>query len=230
MAQCGIGSRRKCEKMIIEGLVSVNGVIEKRLGTKIDESRDRVQINGKLIKPNRNLQYVIINKPKGYVSTAWDEKARKTVVDLVKSKARLFPIGRLDIDTTGLLLLTNDGELAFRLTHPKFEVDKIYEVILDRNLAETDRKKLESGVTLEEGRTWPCTIEFPNKRNKKLVKMIIHQGWKRQIRRMFAQINYKVMELKRVGFGPLTLNGLVVGSSRHLTTQEVNQIRNIISL
>ncbi|MFQ5864101.1 MAG: pseudouridine synthase [bacterium] len=227
MAECGVGSRRTCDQMIMDGLVSVNDVIEKRLGTKIEEKRDEVKINGKLIKRPQKFEYIILNKPKGCVTTVSDEKKRKTVVDLVKSEIRIFPVGRLDVDTSGLLLFTNDGDLAYRLTHPKFEIDKVYEVLLDKNLAESDRKELASGIVLEEGKTSHCAVEFPNKKNKRLVRLTIHQGWKRQIRRMFAALNYRVVELRRIGFGCLKLNGLALGAWRVLTDEEVSQLKNI---
>lgn len=227
MAQCGVASRRKCDQMILKGLVSVNDVIEKRLGIKIDETHDSVKIDGKLIRPQRNFQYIVMHKPEGYVTTTTDEKKRKTVLDLVNLKTRLYPVGRLDLDTTGLLLLTNDGELAYRLMHPKFEVDKIYKVILDKSLTVADKDKLESGIALEEGKTSQCTIEFPNKNNHKHIKMTIHQGWRRQIRRMFEVLDYRILVLKRVGFASLTLKGLPKGAWRHLTANEVYQIKTI---
>lgn len=226
MAECGLGSRRKCDQMILDGLVSINDVVEKKLGIRINERNDKVKINGRIIKRPSKLKYIILNKPKGYVTTVSDEKKRKTVLDLIKSKSRIFPVGRLDIDTTGLLLLTNDGELAYRLTHPKYQVDKIYEAILDRNLTEADRKKLESGIILQEGKTSRCSIEIPNIKNKKLVKITLHQGWRRQIRRMFAVLNYQIVELRRVEFGSLKLKGLPLGAFRALSEQEVNQLKN----
>jgi 23S rRNA pseudouridine2605 synthase len=230
MAQCGVASRRKCDQMISEGLVSVNDVVETRLGIKIDESQDRVKIDGKLIQPQKDFQYIVVHKPEGYVTTTTDEKKRKTVLDLVDLSTRLYPVGRLDMDTTGLLLLTNDGELAYRLMHPKFEVDKIYEVILDKSLTIADQDKLESGIALEEGKTSLCTIEFPNNTNHKHIKMTIHQGWRRQIRRMFEVLGYRVVALTRVGFASLTLKGLPKGAWRHLTTHEVNQIKAIAGI
>ncbi|MFQ6116484.1 MAG: pseudouridine synthase [bacterium] len=225
MAECGVGSRRRCDQMIMEGLVSVNNVIEKRLGTKIEEGRDKVKVKGKIIKPPQRLEYIILNKPKGCVTTVSDDKKRKTVLDLVKSKARVFPVGRLDLDTTGLVLLTNDGDLAYRLLHPKFKIEKIYEVRLDKNLTESDRKKLASGIVLMEGKTSKCTIEFPDKKNRKQARLTLRQGWRRQIRRMFAALNYRVVELRRVGFGCLKLNGLALGDCRALTDEEVSQLR-----
>ncbi|MFQ5770878.1 MAG: pseudouridine synthase [bacterium] len=230
LAECGVGSRRKCDDLIVEGRVLINDMTETKLGVKIDEKTDKVQINGKLLKHPQHLEYFILNKPKGYITTTSDEKGRKTVLDLVKTKTRIFPVGRLDVDTSGLLLLTNDGELSFRMTHPKFEVDKIYEVKLDFVLTIADRKKLESGVYLEEGITSNCKIEFPDLKNKQLLHITLHQGWKRQVRRMFAKLGYQVLELKRIGLASLKLNGLQVGEWREMTTAEVNHLKNGVGI
>lgn len=225
LADCGVGARRKCDQFIVEGKVSVNGLIEQRLGTKIDENVDQVRLHNKLLKPGRRFDYVLLNKPKGVVTTASDEKGRKTVLDIVKLKTRIFPVGRLDIDTTGLLLLTSDGELAYKLTHPKYKVNKIYEVQLETAFKAADKKKLESGIRLDEGITSGCQIEWPNPRNKKFVRITIYQGWNRQVRRMFAALGYKVLTLKRVGLACLSLGGLKKGEWRNLTTNEVNLLK-----
>ena len=227
LADCGIGSRRKCDQFIFEGKIAVNGNIESRLGIKIDEITDTIKFNGNLLKPVKRFEYIILNKPKGFVTTASDEKGRKTVLELVNSKMRLFPVGRLDIDTNGLLLLTNDGDLTYKLTHPKFEVDKIYDVRLDRNLEPADKKILESGIDLEEGTTSECTIKFPTPGDRSRVKMTLHHGWKRQVRRMFDKFDYKVLMLKRVGLAFLNLQGLKSGASRSLTVKEVEQLKRV---
>ncbi len=227
LADCGVGSRRKCDQFILDGKVSVNGSTESRLGIKIDENTDSVKFNEKLLKPAQYFEYVILNKPKGYVTTASDEKGRKTVLELVNSGMRLFPVGRLDIDTNGLLLLTNDGDVTYKLTHPKFEVNKIYDARLDRDLALADKKTLESGIDLEEGKTSECTIEFPAQGDRSRVKMTLHQGWRRQVRRMFAKLDYKVLILKRVGLAFLDLRGLKSGTSRRLTAKEVEQLKRV---
>ena len=227
LADCGVGSRRKCDQLILEGKVAVNGSIESRLGIKIDASSDSVKFNGSELKPAKHFEYFILNKPKGYVTTASDEKGRKTVLELVSSKMRLFPVGRLDIDTNGLLLLTNDGDLTYKLTHPKFEVNKIYEVRLDRDLELADKKTLESGIDLEEGKTSECEIELPSPGDRSRLQMTLHQGWKRQVRRMFDQLDYKVMMLKRVGLAFLDLRGLKSGASRNLTAKEVEKLKRV---
>ncbi|TDI96448.1 MAG: rRNA pseudouridine synthase [Caldithrix sp.] len=227
LAECGVGSRRKCDQFILEGKVSVNGSIENRLGVKIDENTDSVKFADNLLKKVNRFEYILLNKPKGYVTTAADEKGRKTVLDLVNSKMRLFPVGRLDIDTNGLLLLTNDGDLTYKLTHPKFEVDKIYDVKLDRDLKLTDKKQLESGIDLEEGKTSKCTIQFQNPQDKTRVKMTLHQGWKRQVRRMFDELDYKVLMLRRISLAFLNLQGLRSGASRSLTVKEIEHLKRV---
>lgn len=225
MAECGVASRRKCDDLIQRGKVRVNGVIERELGIKIDEFRDEVRLNERLIKPSVRHEYILLNKPRGYVTTTSDEKSRKTVLDLIETRKRVFPVGRLDKDTTGLLLLTDDGDLTYKLTHPKFNIDKIYQATLDTELKENDVGKLESGIRLEEGVTSECAIEFPRAGDLKLVEIRIHQGWKRQIRRMFAELGYDVLKLKRTGLAFLTLKGVKSGQWRRLTTKEVQQLK-----
>lgn len=224
MAKCGVGARRKCDEMILQGRVAVNGVVRTQLGLKIDESADSVHVDGRLLRSAPRHEYIILNKPKGVVTTAADEKLRKTVLDLVPLRTRLFPVGRLDIDTTGLMLLTNDGELAYQLTHPKFQVQKIYDVRLDSNLSERHKRELEAGVQLEEGKTAPCRIEYLDFDDRRRLRVTLHQGWNRQVRRMFAKMGYGVRGLRRVGFGPLNLKDLKVGQWRRLTPSEVARL------
>ncbi len=228
LADCGIASRRKCDDLIVSGKVTVNGRVPERLGVNIDETRDTVRFEGVLVKPVARLEYVMLNKPLGYVTTTSDEKGRKTVVDLVDIATRIFPVGRLDIDTGGLLLLTNDGELAYKLTHPRFEVEKIYDVRLNRALASRDRRRLESGISLEEGVTAACRVEFPDAANRRHVQLTLHQGWNRQIRRMFGVLGYEVVALRRVGVAFLRLNGLRPGCWRRLTRDEVDRLKALV--
>lgn len=230
LAQSGVASRRKCDDLISRGAVSINGKSVTELGIKIDPHQDHVCVNGKPIHRQRRAEYVLLNKPKGVVSTAADDKRRKTVLDLVPSKARLFPVGRLDIDTTGLLLLTNDGELAYRLTHPKFEINKVYEVVLDQDLSDEDRSKIESGIVLEEGKTSACRIVFPVRTSRKIVRLTMHQGWKRQIKRMFDTVGYTVADLRRLQLGCLKIEGLNTGAWRKLTAIEIHQIKKMAGL
>ncbi len=230
LAQCGVGSRRWADRLIREGRVKVNGRVVQELGVKIDENTDQVQVDDQIVKPSQHFTYVLLNKPRGVITTVSDERKRKTVLDLIKTPERLFPVGRLDKDTTGLLLLTNDGELAYHLTHPKFKIKKFYQVRLNRPLKEEDKSKLERGVQLEEGKTAACKIEFIYPQNRREVKVILHQGWKRQIRRMFASLNYQVVELKRLGLANLTINGLKEGAWRYLKNQEIQQLKKYMGL
>ncbi len=230
LAECGVASRRKCDALILEGKVTVNAETVTRLGVQIDEKTDSVKIDGKKLLRSTELEYIILNKPKGYVSTVSDEKSRKTVLNLIDTKNRLFHVGRLDVDTTGLLLLTNDGELSYKLTHPKYEIEKTYEIVLDSFLNSSDKNKLEYGIYLEEGKTSKCKIEYPNMQNKRLVQITLHQGWKRQVRRMLAKLDYNVLKLKRISMGSMKLNGLRVGAWRKMAMIEVYELRNSVGL
>ena len=225
LADCGIGARRKCDKLIQEGQVRVNGVTETRLGVKINEKSDRVILNTREVKPVKKYEYILLNKPKGIITTVSDERNRKSVLDIIKVRERIFPVGRLDRETSGLLILTNDGDLTHKLTHPKYEIKKIYRVTLDRDLTENDRKEFQSGVKLDEGITGKCTIEFLSWQNRKNLEVTLRQGWNRQIRRMFAVLGYEVITLKRVGLGFLNLKGLRIGQWRRLTSPEVKLLK-----
>lgn len=228
LANSGVASRRKCDDLIAAGKVVVNGKVEKLLGTRIDEKSASVEVEGIGVQPPERLQYVILNKPKGVVTTASDEKSRKTVLDLVDVDGRIFPVGRLDIDSTGLLILTNDGELSYKLTHPKFGVEKTYEVLLDSSLTASSAAQLEEGVDLAEGRTSKCRIAFPRSANRRLCRITLHQGWKRQVRRMFACTGYEVLKLKRVRVASVRLNGLTLGAWRHLSLKEVSFLKVVV--
>lgn len=225
LASCGVGARRKCDALIVNGEVSINNIIETKLGIKIDQHKDLVKVRDKKVQPNTSFEYIILNKPKGVLTTASDDKGRKTVLDLVRLNSRIYPVGRLDRNTSGLLLLTSDGDVAYKITHPKHKVSKIYEVRLDRKLTPDDILKLESGIDLEEGKTSPSEISFILPDNFKYLKMTIHQGWNRQIRRMFATLGYDVTSLKRTAVGSLTLSRIRVGEWRRLTRKEVTTLK-----
>ena len=227
LADCGVASRRKCDEFIAAGKVSVNGAVEQRLGTKIEIGADEVRFLDKLIKPAARYEYILIHKPKDVITTAADERGRRTVLDIVKTKTRVFPVGRLDRDTTGALLLTSDGELAHRLMHPKFNIKKTYEAILNRDLVLNDARKLEDGIPLEEGVTGDCLVEFPVPADHRFVVLTIHQGWNRQIRRMFDTLGYDVVKLKRIAYAFLDLRGLRRGQWRHLNQKEVERLRTL---
>jgi pseudouridine synthase len=227
LASAGIGSRRKCDDYIVEGKITVNGEVVQQLGVKIDEFSDTVTFDGKEVKVERNLIYLILNKPKGIITSAKDEFDRNTVLDLIPIEERVFPVGRLDQDTTGLVLLTNDGELANKLIHPKFKIPKTYHVLLDKIIQPKDSYHFERGILLEDKKTAPCKIsEIRIIDNCSFVEIILHEGRKRQIRRMFEVLGYEVVELDRIGFGPLTLAGLKRGEWRYLNKSEIAGLIN----
>lgn len=221
IAQSGICSRREADSYILKGKVEVNGKTITQLGTKVSIS-DVVLLNGKKIVPEKNV-YILINKPKGYVTTLTDPHAKDTVMDLVKNacKERIYPVGRLDKNTTGLLLLTNDGDLTKKLTHPKFEKLKIYHVFLDKNLDYNDFNALTKGINLEDGFIKPDEINYTTDENKKNIGIELHSGRNRIVRRMFEHLGYKVLKLDRVYFAGLTKKNLPRGKWRYLTDKEI---------
>ena len=219
LTQSGISSRRKAEKYILEGRVSVDGKIVRTLGEKADPDKERICFDGKPLFFEKKV-YILLNKPKGYICTSRDTHNRLIVLDLIKGvKERVFTIGRLDKDTEGLLLLTNDGEFANRLMHPSFRIEKIYKVGLNKKLLPEDIKKLEKGIILEGKKTAPCKIEISKHPGE--IYITIHEGRKRQVRKMFEITGYKVINLKRIKFGPLTLENLKPGEYRYLNKREV---------
>lgn len=225
IANSGYCSRRKAEKLIIEGKVSVNGKIVKDLGTKAS-SNDTILVEGKAIRTN-NLEYVLLYKPRGVISTTNDEKGRKTVVDLVETKNRLYPVGRLDYDTSGLLLLTNDGELTNKLIHPSGKIDKVYVVKINDIVLPSKIKSLEKCIIIDGKKTAPAKtkiLKIDKKNNYSLVKITIHEGRNHQVKKMFEAIGYKVSKLKREEFAFLNLKGLTAGEYRHLTIKEVKKL------
>ena len=227
MAAAGIAARRKCEALILEGLVSVNGETVRDLGRQVDPGKDKILYRGKPVSFEAPV-YFLLHKPAGYTTTVSDPHAEKTVLELVPSalshKVRLFPVGRLDKDSTGLLLLTNDGELANRLIHPRYGVGKRYEVTLDRPLEEKARAKLLRGVQLEEG---PARAERVEELSGRKVRLTLREGKKREIRRMFDRVGYRVQELCRVEFGTLKLADLPSGQGRLLTPQEEAALKRL---
>ncbi|MBN2000399.1 rRNA pseudouridine synthase [candidate division KSB1 bacterium] len=228
LAMCGFGSRRSVEEMIQAGRVSIDGSVVTSLATKVDESRQTVCLDGHPITTLKKKQYVLLNKPKGYVTTRSDEKGRKTVYDLVKNRA-VFPVGRLDRDSEGLLLLTNDGELAYRLTHPRFKVPKVYRVRLDRGFNQSDFAVLSGGMELEDGPTAPCRAVYFHDFADRL-EIRLREGKKRQIRRMLEALGYNVKALKRVQFGPLVLKNVQRGAWRYLTHIEIKMLLRAVKL
>lgn len=228
ISRAGVASRRKAEQLILEGKVKVNGEVVTELGTKVSDS-DTVEVNGiKLEKEDK--VYYMLYKPRGVISAVTDDKGRKTVVDFFKNKVeqRIFPVGRLDYDTTGLLLLTNDGEFSNLLTHPKYEIDKTYIARLKGVPTIENIKKLQRGILLDDGKTAPAKVKLISrdfKANKSICEITIHEGRNRQVRRMFEAIGTPVVKLKRERFGFLTLGNLKPGEYRELSKHEVKLLR-----
>jgi pseudouridine synthase len=229
LASCGIASRRAAEALVLAGRITVNGSVVTSLATRVDENTDKVTLDGQPLQQSDDLVYVLLNKPKGYITTASDERGRPTVIELVPVPQRIFPVGRLDYNTTGLLLLTNDGELAFRLTHPRFKVPKLYHARLDRDFAPEHFASLTQGVALEDGITQPCQAHFYTS-SRKEITVELREGRQQQVRRMFAALGYTVKALNRIRFGPLNLGDLSRGGWRHLDKKEVQTLRAAVGL
>jgi 23S rRNA pseudouridine2605 synthase len=225
LSTAGIASRRKADEMILEGKVKVNGKVVTSLGVKIDSSRDQVFVNQKEVSMLHEPVYVVFNKPKDCIATASDERGRTTVMDYVRVKERVFSIGRLDRNTTGVLLLTNDGEFANRMMHPKFEVKKAYKVTLDKPLLSQDAAKLAKGIRLSDGKTEPAELVSIPGGKKKVVGIVIHEGKNRQVHRMFEALDYEIEHLDRVAYADITYEGLPRGRWRYLTKHEVRRLR-----
>jgi 23S rRNA pseudouridine2605 synthase len=235
-----VASRRAADQLISSGAVRVNGESPPPSGMLVDPDNDQVTVDGRVVKPVTKHRYLVLNKPLGVITTAKDESARTTVLDVVgdegKSGHRLFPVGRLDADTSGLLLLTDDGELAFRLTHPRYKVSKEYIGIVVGSPNATDLEALRTGVKLDDGITAPADVEVvavtPGARESVLaeLRIVIREGRHRQVRRMLHGIGHKVQSLERVGFGPLKLGRLKVGGWRVLGEPEVAALRRAVGI
>ncbi|MBT2656444.1 rRNA pseudouridine synthase [Bacillus sp. ISL-18] len=227
IARAGIASRRKSEELIKEGKVKVNGKVVTELGLKVSPS-DRVEVNEVQIEKEEPV-YFLLYKPRGVISSVSDDKGRKVVTDYFSHfKERIFPVGRLDYDTSGLLILTNDGEFANLLMHPKNEIDKVYVAKTKGIPLRENLRKLEKGIRLEDGKTAPAKVKLLSADNKKqtaIIEIAIHEGRNRQVRRMFEAIGNEVIKLKRERYGFLTLGGLKAGEARELTPHEVKQLR-----
>lgn len=227
MARAGVASRRKSEEFIVEGKVKVNGVVVTELGTRVS-SDDIVEVEGVQISKEKYV-YHLLYKPRGIISTANDEKGRKTVIDFFPdSEERIYPVGRLDYDTSGVILLTNDGDFSYSMTHPKFGIKKMYIAKVKGIPERADLKKLERGIELEDGLTAPADVKMRSvdkKMQTAIIEITIHEGRNRQVRRMFEAIGCPVDRLKREEFAMLTTRGLNAGESRELTLHEVKQLR-----
>ena len=227
LASCGVASRRKCEELIIEGKITVND--EKvELGFKINPEKDIVKYNGKQVKnENKKYTYILLNKPIGVVTTADDQFGRQTVLDLVKVKARVVPVGRLDMYTSGALILTDDGDFIYKVTHPKHEIDKTYTVTIIGKVTEDEVQRLRDGVKIDDDVTKPAKVKIlkiDEEKNNSRLEITIHEGKNRQVRKMCEAVGRKVIALHRSKIGNLGVKDLKIGTWRYLTPKEVEHI------
>lgn len=227
LAHAGVASRRKAEQLILDGKVKVNGKVVTELGTKVSSS-DTVEVEGVKLEKEQKVYYLLY-KPRGIISAVVDDKGRKTVADLFPHvEQRLFPVGRLDYETSGLLLMTNDGDFSYLMTHPKFKIDKTYIAKVKGIPTREQLQQLSRGIVLEDGKTAPARVKMQSvdrKTGKAIIEITIHEGRNRQVRRMFDAIGCPVQKLRRDRFAFLTLHGLNAGESRELTPHEVKQLR-----
>lgn len=231
LAAAGVGSRRQCEALVAGGRVAVNGKIISELGAKADPDGDTITLDGKPIGAPAEKLYILLNKPPGYTSTRSDPHAEHTVLELVRDiDAFLYPVGRLDVDTSGLLILTNDGEFTKLMSHPSHEVEKVYLAVVRGRITSSDLAQIERGIELEDGLTAPARarlISASRENNTSTVEIAIHEGRKRQVRRMFSAIGHRVERLTRIRLGHLELKGLKEGEYRRLTRKEVSELRKL---
>ncbi len=224
IANLGYCSRRKAEKLIKEGKVKVNGIVVTELGTKI-KSSDTIMIENNILDNNRNYEYYILNKPRGVITSTSDEHNRKVVTDLITTNTRIYPVGRLDYDTTGILLLTNDGELANKLMHPSSNVEKTYIAKVKGLVTLGNIKTLRDGVTIDGKKTSRAHVKLKNydkEKDKSIVEITIHEGRNHQVKKMFSALGYDVIKLKRTKYANLDLTGLKTGEFRKLTNKEIS--------
>ncbi len=226
LANAGVVSRRKVGDLVRKGQVLINGVVASEPGQRVDPEVDQVSVDGKVLPKSSHLVYIALNKPLDVVSTTSDEHGRTAVTDLVESVVKLYPVGRLDSDSIGLILLTNDGELTHKLTHPKYHIDKRYQVMVRGKVTDDQINQLCQGVTLKDGLTAPAEVKVIEEyAHTSKLEFIIHEGKNRQIRRMLAFFNIEVLELKRLAIGEVELGALSPGEYRNLTEDEVNLLK-----
>lgn len=238
LAQAGVASRRLSEELIRQGRVQVNGVTVTELGTKADPDADEIKVDGRRIQAQKRKRYILLHKPRGYITSRSDPQGRPTVLDLLRGvREYIYPVGRLDYDSEGLLLLTNDGELAARLTHPRHEVDKVYEARVRGVPDGRALDRLAKGVTIEGRRTAPAKVrvldppkKFPSEDEPTRVELAIHEGRQRQVRKMFDAVGHPVVRLKRVRIGPIADPDMPPGHWRELTPQEVARLQRATGL
>ena len=226
----GIASRRASEQLILDGRVKVNGKIVRVLGTKADPSVDRIEVNGQsIVAPH--LRYIMLNKPSGYITTVSDERNRRTVMDLIDSQERVYPVGRLDRETEGLLLLTNDGTLSNRITHPRYELDKEYQILTHLRPSDSTMAAIRGGVKIDGALVVPKEFRILRETAEGIVlKLVIHEGLNRVVRKMMDQYEIEIARLRRTRIGPLTMAGVNVGQSRELRAAEVAGLYEAVGL
>jgi 23S rRNA pseudouridine2605 synthase len=239
ISAAGVASRRLAEELIAQGRVAVNGKTVTALGTKADPERDEIKVDGRRIKEQKRKRYILLYKPRGYVTTRSDPQGRPTVMDLLKSvKEYVYPVGRLDYDSEGLLILTNDGDLAAHLTHPRHEVEKVYEARVKGRPDDHDLERLSNGIVIEGRRTAPAKIRVPERAPRitpsgaehTFVEIAVHEGRQRQVRKMFDAIGHPVVRLRRVRIGPITDELIPIGHWRELDAQELTRLRRAAKL
>ena len=235
MSAAGIGSRRAAETLIAAGRVSVNGEVVTTLGTRADPARDKIRVDGRQVSGAERRRYLVVNKPAGYVTTRNDPQGRRTVLDLVpRIREYVYPVGRLDYESEGLLLLTNDGELAATLTHPRHRVERVYEAVVSGVPGAAKMRKLEAGVFLDGRRTAPAEVRLlgghkTRRDDHARIRVVLTEGRNRQVRRMFESIGHPVERLRRTRLGPISIRGLKRGEARELTRDEVHALKRAIS-
>jgi 23S rRNA pseudouridine2605 synthase len=231
LAKTGIASRREAERMVVEGRVSVNGKVVETLGFKADPSKDHIKVDGRRLTHFEPKVILLINKPRGYLSTVKDPKGRPTIMDLLKNvKWRIYPVGRLDFDAEGLLLLTNDGDLAHVLSHPKFSIPKIYLAKVAGVPEEKELMRLKRGVMLEDGQAKAVSCSLIRQREKNSwIRVVVTEGRNHLVKRMFSAIGHIVLKLKRIEYGPIQLGDLPFGQFRYLTPAEMEKLKKITS-
>lgn len=228
LAYCGICSRRKAEEHILQGDITVNGKIITQLGFKVDEKNDKVYFKNKLVKIEDKKVYIMLNKPVGCVTTAKEQFDRKTVFDYINIKERVVPVGRLDYDTSGLLILTNDGDLTYKLTHPKHNIKKVYIAKVYGTPTKEKLEKFKKGLIIDDYKTAPANIQILEKDNKySTLKIIITEGRNRQVRKMCDAIGHKVVNLKRIAVDKINIGNLNIGEYRYLTKEEIAYLKKI---
>lgn len=225
IADSGLASRRQAEAIIEAGMVTVNGVTVHKVAVNVNPEQDRVTVNGKLIEPGERI-YLLLNKPRGYLSSVGDHRGRPTVVDLVKEvRGRVYPVGRLDLDTEGLLILTNDGAFSNLMIHPRYHMPKTYQAWVEGRVSSQELTSIRQGMRLEDGMTAPALARvLQAQRGRSLVEVVLYEGRKRQVKRMFKEIGHSVIALQRTGLGFLTLQGLAPGQYRYLQAEEVARL------